>query len=185
MAEARSRFGLSSGKPVVLCFGGSQGARALNSMVVEAAEALGEEIQWLQVAGRDDEQRVRELAGDRNGHVVHGFCDDMPAAYAASDLVISRSGGASLTELAYLGMPSILVPYPHAADDHQTYNARCFEKAGAAILAPEEEINGASLAKLVGELLGSPGDLSSMKVAARGLSVDDAALRICDMLEPG
>ena len=185
MAEARSRFGLSSGKPVVLCFGGSQGARALNSMVVEAVEVLGEEIQWLQVAGRDDEQRVRELAGDRNGHVVHGFCDDMPAAYAASDLVISRSGGASLTELAYLGMPSILVPYPHAADDHQTYNARCFEKAGAAILAPEEEINGASLAKLVGELLGSPGDLSSMKVAARGLSVDDAALRICDMLEPG
>lgn len=127
---------------------------------------------------------MRKLAGTRNGHVVLGFCDDMPAAYAASDLVISRSGGASLTELAYLGMPSILVPYPHAADDHQTYNARCFEKAGAALLAPEEEINAVSLAKLVGELLGSPGDLSSMKVAARGLSVDDAAARICDMLEP-
>ena len=76
------------------------------------------------------------------------------------------------------------MPYPHAADDHQTYNARCFEKAGAALLAPEEEINAVSLAKLVGGLLGSPGDLSSMKVAARGLSVDDAAARICDMLEP-
>ena len=182
--EARSRFGLSAGQPVVLCFGGSQGARALNTMVVEAAEVLGEGIQWLQVAGRDDEHRVRKLAGNRADHVVRGFCDDMPAAYADSDLVISRSGGASLTELAYLGMPSVLVPYPHAADDHQTYNARCFEKAGAARLAPEEELNGVSLAKLVGELLGSPGDLAAMKVAARDLSVDDAAARICDMLEP-
>ncbi len=183
--EARKGLGLSLDQPVVLSFGGSQGARGLNTLVTEAAEILGEGVQWLQVAGRDDEQRVKDLAAGRNGHVVRGFCDDMPAAYAASDLVISRSGGASLTELAFLGMPSILVPYPHAADDHQTHNARCFEEAGAALLAPECEMNGAKLAKLVGGLLESPGKLGSMEQAARGLSVDDAAVRICDMLLPG
>jgi UDP-N-acetylglucosamine--N-acetylmuramyl-(pentapeptide) pyrophosphoryl-undecaprenol N-acetylglucosamine transferase len=109
----------------------------------------------------------------------------MPAAYAASDLVISRAGGASLTELAFLGLPSILVPYPHAADDHQTHNARCFEQAGAALMAPECELGGAKLAKLIGELLESPKKLDVMKLAARELSVDDAAGRICDILLPG
>ncbi|MCH2062643.1 MAG: undecaprenyldiphospho-muramoylpentapeptide beta-N-acetylglucosaminyltransferase [Roseibacillus sp.] len=183
--EARKGFGLSLDQPVVLSFGGSQGARGLNTLVAEAAEIIGEGVQWLQVAGRDDEQRVQKLTEGRNGHEVRGFCDDMPAAYAASDLVISRSGGASLTELAFLGMPSILVPYPHAADDHQTYNARCFEEAGAALLAPEHEMNGAKLAKLIKGLLEAPGKLKAMELAARGLSVDDAAVRICDMLLPG
>ena len=182
--EAREEFGLSLDQPVVLSFGGSQGARGLNTLVVEAAEILGEGVQWLQVAGRDDEQRVKGLAEGRNSHVVRGFCDDMPAAYAASDLVISRSGGASLTELAFLGAPSILIPYPHAADDHQTHNARCFEEAGAALLAPECEMSGAELAKLIEGLLESPGKLEAMELAARGLSVDDAAARICDMLLP-
>jgi|TARA_B100000959_G_scaffold286798_1_gene367315 UDP-N-acetylglucosamine--N-acetylmuramyl-(pentapeptide) pyrophosphoryl-undecaprenol N-acetylglucosamine transferase len=184
-AEARTALGLSVDQPVVFSFGGSQGARGLNTLVAEAAEILGEGVQWLQVAGRDDEQRVKELAAGRNGHVVHGFCDDMPAAYAASDLVISRAGGASLTELAFLGLPSILVPYPHAADDHQTHNARCFEQAGAALMAPECELGGAKLAKLIGELLESPKKLDVMKLAARELSVDDAAGRICDILLPG
>lgn len=184
-AEAREGLGLSVDRPVVFAFGGSQGARVLNTLVAEAAEILGDGVQWLQVAGRDDEQRVKELVAGRSGHVVRGFCDDMPAAYAASDLVVSRAGGASLTELAYLGRPSILVPYPHAADDHQTYNARCFEQAGAALLAPESELEGAKLAQLIGGLLKSPENLGAMELAARELSVDDAAGRICDILLPG
>ncbi len=183
--QARKTFGLSLDQPVVLSFGGSQGARNLNTLVAEAAETLGEGVQWLQVAGRDDEQRVRGLTEGRNGHVVCGFCDDMAAAYAASDLVISRSGGASLAELAFLGRPSILVPYPYAADDHQTHNARCFEEAGAAFLAPEGKMCGAKLAELIGTLLESPEKLADMELAARGLSVDDAAARICDMLLVG
>ncbi len=181
-AEARAKFGLAVDKPVVLAFGGSQGARRLNSLVAEAAGILGTRVQWLQIAGREDEGRVRQLAGSRAGHAVVGFCDNMPAAYAASDLVISRSGGASLCELAFLGLPSVLVPYPHAADDHQTHNAKCFEKAGAALLAPEEELTGASLAKMVRELMENRGRLVEMQESARRLSVDDAAVRICDAL---
>ena len=183
-AEARETFGLARDKPVVFSFGGSQGARRLNTLVAEAACILGTEVQWLQVAGREDEQRVRLLVEPREGHSIIGFCDDMPAAYAASDLVISRSGGASLCELAFLGMPSVLVPYPHAADDHQTHNAKCFEQEGAAILAPEGELTGATLAKVVGDLLGDQGRLASMRKSARGLSVDDAAVKICNALTP-
>lgn len=181
-AEARAKFGLAVDKPVVLAFGGSQGARKLNSLVAEAAGILGTRVQWLQIAGREDEGRVRQLAGSRAGHAVVGFCDNMPAAYAASDLVISRSGGASLCELAFLGLPSVLVPYPHAADDHQTHNAKCFEKAGAALLAPEGELTGASLAKMVRELMENRGRLAEMHESARSLSVDDAAVQICDAL---
>ena len=181
--EAKVRFGLKPDQPVVLCFGGSQGAKALNTLVVEAADFLGEGVQWLHVAGRQDEERVRELVGGREGHIVLGFCDDMPAAYAASTLVVSRSGGASLSELASLGLPSILVPYPHAADDHQTFNARCFEEAGASVMVPESHLNVSDLAGLVGEILGDPAKLEIMNQAAGALSVMDAAERICDTLE--
>ena len=181
--KARVRFGLKPDQPVVLCFGGSQGARFLNTLVVQMAEILGEGVQWLHVAGRQDEERVKGLVGSREGHVVLGFCDDMPAAYAASTLVISRSGGASLSELAALALPSILVPYPHAADDHQTINARCFEEAGASVLAPESSVNAEDLSGVVGEILGDPSKLESMRQAAGSLSTKDAAEKICDTLE--
>ncbi len=181
--EARKGFGLHPDRPVVLCFGGSQGAKGLNTLAAGAAECLGTAVQWLHVAGRQDAERVKELVGDREGHVVCGFCDDMPAAYAASTLVISRSGGASLTELASLGLPSILVPYPYAADDHQTFNARCFEEAGASLLVPESVLRPASLAEMVGGLLADPAKLEAMGRAAETLCPGDAVKRICDSLE--
>ena len=180
--EALATFGLQPGKPVVLSFGGSQGARKVNTLVAEASTALGEEVQWLQIAGRSDKERVKSLVGEKANHTVLGFCDAMPAAYAASDLVISRSGGASLTELAFLGLPSVLIPYPHAADDHQTENANCFEAAGAAVLARQKNLTGAKLAELVGGLLGSAERLHSMRDAMRSLSVDNAAAQICEVL---
>ena len=167
----------------MLCFGGSQGARFLNTLVVQLAEILGEGVQWLHVAGRHDEERVKGLVGDREGHVVLGFCDDMPAAYAASSLVVSRSGGASLSELAALAIPSILVPYPHAADDHQTFNARCFEEAGASVLVPESSVNAADLSEVVDQILGNPSRLEGMRKGAESMSITNAAERICDVLE--
>ena len=181
--EARKRFGLEPDQPVVLCFGGSQGARSLNTFVAGAAERLGAEVQWLHVAGRQDAERVKGLVGAREGHVVCGFCDDMPAAYAASNLVISRSGGASLTELASLGLPSVLVPYPHAADDHQTFNARCFEAAGASVLVQESALNPVSLAEMIAGMLADSGRLETMARAAEGLGAGDAVEKICDSLE--
>lgn len=180
--EALAKYGLQAGKPVVLSFGGSQGARKMNTLVAEASRELGEDVQWLQIAGRADGDRVKELVGERPNHAVLGFCDDMPSAYAASDLVISRSGGASLTELAFLGIPAVLVPYPSAADDHQTCNAESFQEAGAAVLAQERDLDGPRLAKLIHELLGASDKLEAMGEAMRALSVDDSAARICEVL---
>lgn len=180
--EARARFGLTEGKPVVLCFGGSQGARNLNSLVAEASAELGEEVQWIHVAGAADEDRVRDLASGRPNHVVLGFCSEMPSAYAASDLVISRSGGASLTELSYLGLPAFLVPFPYAADDHQTHNAKAFVDEGAAELAQESDLDGAGLGAQLNQLLQDVEKLEAMSKAMRALSVDDSAARICNVL---
>ncbi len=181
--EALAKFGLQPGRPVVLSFGGSQGAMRINTLVAEASRESGDRVQWLQIAGRADEARVKGLVGGRVNHTVTGFCDDMPSAYAAGDLVISRSGGASLTEVAFLGKPSVLVPYPFAADDHQTRNAESFEKAGAAVLARERDLDGGRLAGIVGDLLGAPDKLQAMASAMRALSVDDSAGMICDVIE--
>jgi UDP-N-acetylglucosamine--N-acetylmuramyl-(pentapeptide) pyrophosphoryl-undecaprenol N-acetylglucosamine transferase len=115
-------------------------------------------------------------------HAVLGFCDDMPAAYAACDLVICRSGGSSLAELAFLGIPAVLVPFPYSADDHQTVNADALAKAGAALLAQQRDLDGAKLAAIVGELLRARDKLATMRKAMHALSVDDAAARICDVL---
>ena len=98
--------------------GGSQGAKRLNSLIVEASKAMPN-VQFLQITGPGDFDRVKAELGDVENHKLLAFCDDMPAAYAACDMAVMRSGASSLTELAYIGMDSILVPYPTAADDHQ------------------------------------------------------------------
>src|SRR5690606_4043063 len=127
-AEAAAKFGLDPSRPTLLVTGGSQGARKLNSLVARAFPRFPEGTQVLHVAGPGDRERVEAEAGAREGYRVLGFCDDMPAAYAVADAVLSRSGASSMTELSFLGLPSILVPFPFAADDHQTRNAEVFAK---------------------------------------------------------
>lgn len=179
-SEAAAKWGLDPAKKTLLVMGGSQGARRLNSLV--AGAALPEDLQVLHLAGPGDEERVRAEAGPREGYKVVGFCDDMPAAYAVADAVLARSGASSLTELAHLGLPSILVPFPHAADDHQTVNARVFADAGAAYLEPEAELDGPRLATRIGELLHDD-TRTRMSAAARALAVPDAAGRVCAAIE--
>jgi UDP-N-acetylglucosamine--N-acetylmuramyl-(pentapeptide) pyrophosphoryl-undecaprenol N-acetylglucosamine transferase len=183
--EALKSFGLDPARPVVLVVGGSQGAQKLNSIVLEASAELGPEVQWLHVAGGGDVERVRKEAQGREHYVVLGFCDDMASAYAVADLVVCRSGASSLSELARLGLPAILVPYPYAADDHQTANAEAFVEKGAALLMPEGELDGAGLAGALREVLENDEDLRRMTEGMRTLSVDDAAGRICDEIEEG
>lgn len=180
--EARQRFGLEPGKPTVLVYGGSQGGQGLNSLVMEASRELGPQIQWVHVAGRLDHERVRSEMAEVPHHAVLGFCDDMPSAYAAADLVICRAGASSLTELAFLGLPAVLVPYPYSADDHQTVNAEVFEQVGAAVLAQQRDLDGSKLAAVVAELLLAPEKLAAMSESMRTLAVEDSASRICDVL---
>lgn len=177
--EARVVFGLAGDGPAVLVMGGSQGAKQVNTLVVEAARAMPD-VQFLHITGEFDYERVKELAEGREGYHVLAFCDDMASAYAACDVAVCRSGASSMTELSYVGMPSILVPYPFAADDHQTVNAEVFEAAGAAVLRQEVDLDAGGLVADLTRIIGNEVVWKGMSTQADGLAVRDAAARICD-----
>jgi UDP-N-acetylglucosamine--N-acetylmuramyl-(pentapeptide) pyrophosphoryl-undecaprenol N-acetylglucosamine transferase len=181
--QAAECFGLDPRKTTVLVTGGSQGAHRLNELCAEAAGKLPPETQVLHIAGALDFARVAEIAGGRPNHKVLGFCDDMPAAYAIADLVIARAGASSLSEIASCGHPSILVPYPFAADDHQTRNAEVFAAAGAAMLVQERDLDAQKLASLAASILQDLPTFKQMAKAARALAVPDAAEQVCAAIE--
>ncbi len=167
-AEARARFGLPADGAVVLVFGGSQGAQALNEAALAAWAEEGPAV--LHLCG---EAHVAELRGraSRDGYVLLGYTDDFGAALAAADLVVARAGG-SVWEVAAAGKPALLVPYPHATADHQTANAHWFERGGGAVVVPQEELE---LRRQAGELLADPARLAAMGEAMRRLARPDAA----------
>jgi UDP-N-acetylglucosamine--N-acetylmuramyl-(pentapeptide) pyrophosphoryl-undecaprenol N-acetylglucosamine transferase len=181
--DAAARFGLDPERPTIVVTGGSQGARRLNELCAEAAVSLPPETQVLHIAGALDFERVSEIAKGRAGYKVLGFCDQMPSAYALADLVIARSGASSLTEISISGQPSILVPYPHAADDHQTRNAEVFSAAGAAKLVQERDLDAEKLAGMATSILQDLPTHKRMAKAARALAIPDAAERVCAAIE--
>jgi UDP-N-acetylglucosamine--N-acetylmuramyl-(pentapeptide) pyrophosphoryl-undecaprenol N-acetylglucosamine transferase len=179
--EARKVFGLDENGSAVLVMGGSQGAQTLNTLVADAAKATPD-LQFIHITGSHDYERVKAMVGDRKGYHVMDFCGDMAAAYAASDVVVCRSGASSMTELAHVGMPSILVPYPYAADDHQTMNAKVFEDAGAAFLRPQDELDAGQLVADLTLILEDEGRRKTMSASAHALAVDAAAAKICNLI---
>ncbi len=181
--RAAAQFGLDPDRPVVLITGGSQGARRLNELAAEAIRILPPDAQALHIAGNADLARTQEVSAGRPGHVVMGFCDQMPAAYAAADLVIARAGASSLTEIALAGLPAILVPYPYAADDHQTLNAQAFANAGAAEIVQERDLDARKLADITAEILNNNRKKETMTQAARSMAIPDAAEKICRAIE--
>lgn len=181
--HAAALFGLDPDKTTILVTGGSQGAHRLNELSAEAAGKLPPDTQVLHIAGALDVDRVSEIAKGRSHHKVLGFCDQMPSAYAIADLVIARSGASSLTEIAISGHPSILVPYPYAADDHQTRNAEVFAEAGAAKLVQERDLDAEKLASLATSILQDLPTYKRMAKAARDLAIPDAAERVCAAIE--
>jgi UDP-N-acetylglucosamine--N-acetylmuramyl-(pentapeptide) pyrophosphoryl-undecaprenol N-acetylglucosamine transferase len=181
--EAAMLFGLDPARPTIVVTGGSQGAKRLNELCAQAAASLPVETQVLHIAGALDFQRVCEITYGRAGYKVLGFCAQMASAYAIADLIIARSGASSLTEVAIAGLPSILVPYPHAADDHQTRNAEVFESAGAATLVQERDLTAEKLASSATSILQDLPTYKRMAKAARALAVPDAADRVCAAIE--
>lgn len=177
---ARERLGIGAHETCVLVFGGSLGARTINRAAVEAfAEG---DFHVLHVCGRRDyaEYSARSL---RPGYDLHEYLDlaGFADALAASDLVVARAGG-SVFELAAYGLPAILVPYPHAAADHQAANARWMVDAGAAIAVADRELTAARLAREVAALLVNPARLAGMAAASRRLARPDAAREVADEL---
>lgn len=183
-AQGRQRLALDPGTTCVLVAGGSQGARSINDAAVDAF-CPTPPFQVVHVAGQrheDDVRRRAKAAGCGPRYHVLGFIEDFAQAIAAADLVIARSGG-SVFELAAVGRPAILVPYPHATADHQTGNARWLAEAGAAIVISDEQCTAERLRELVGALLAEPGRLQVMGRAARAAARPDAAERIADLVE--
>ncbi|WP_340109511.1 UDP-N-acetylglucosamine--N-acetylmuramyl-(pentapeptide) pyrophosphoryl-undecaprenol N-acetylglucosamine transferase [Pikeienuella sp. HZG-20] len=176
------------GEVNLLIFGGSQGASVFARLAPEAAAALPV---LLRARLRVTQQaRPAEAAGLVAAYRDLGieaeiaeFFTDMPARIAAAHLVISRAGASTVAELAAIGRPSILVPYPSAMDDHQSANARPLAAAGAAIFAPEAGLTGAALAGHIRAVLGAPDRAAEMAAAARGAGRADGAARLADLVE--
>jgi UDP-N-acetylglucosamine--N-acetylmuramyl-(pentapeptide) pyrophosphoryl-undecaprenol N-acetylglucosamine transferase len=167
-AEARRRFELPEEGPVVLVFGGSQGAQRLNEAALEAFGPSGPAV--LHLAGERDFPALADRVA-RPDYRLLPFTDDFGAALAAADLVVARAGG-SVWEVAAAGRPALLVPYPHATADHQTENGRYFERGGGAVVVPEPELD---LRRQVDELLADPERLQKMGEAMRSLARPNAA----------
>jgi UDP-N-acetylglucosamine--N-acetylmuramyl-(pentapeptide) pyrophosphoryl-undecaprenol N-acetylglucosamine transferase len=186
-AEALAAFGLQPGRTTVLVMGGSQGARGINhAMRAAAAELRGEPIQILHLTGAQEEAATREAyqACDLPAHVA-AFCHTMELAYSAADLAVARSGAASLSELAAFGLPSVLIPYPHAAENHQQLNAETAVQAGAAFLLKESDATGPALARMIRALAHNPDQTTAMRQRAETLSPHDAAERVASLLITG
>jgi len=180
---ARARFGIPDEAQCLLIFGGSLGARKLNDAALEAFGADAP-CAVLHACGRRDHDELRRRldALDSPAHYrLYPYIEPFADALAAADLVAARAGG-SVLEVAAAGLPAILVPYPHATADHQSANARFMERAGAAVIVPDSELDGPRLAHEVGALLGAPQRTAAMSKAARQAARPDAADRIAEDL---
>ncbi len=166
-------------RPGLLVFGGSQGAQAINDALLAALPDLLEKMPDLTVTlqtGTGDFERVAEALGPFKKNVtVQPFIEDMGDAYAAADLVVCRAGATTTAELTALGKPSVLIPYPHAAHDHQTANARAMEASGASLLLPQSQLSGNKMTETVHSLLNNPDRLATMGDSARRLGRPQAA----------
>jgi UDP-N-acetylglucosamine--N-acetylmuramyl-(pentapeptide) pyrophosphoryl-undecaprenol N-acetylglucosamine transferase len=162
----------------LLIFGGSQGAKAINTAVVEALPAL-RAINRLRVThqtGTQDHERVK-AAYQKAGFAaeVVPFLYDMPAVLRSADLVVARAGGMTVAELTVCGKPAILIPLPTAIYNHQALNAAVMESAGAAVVLPQPDLNGAQLAGTIAAILNDQERLRSMSTGSAGIGRSDAA----------
>lgn len=175
--DAARRLGVDPNRRTILVIGGSQGARSINEAVAALVtrRALPPAWQVLHVSGERDYEYMqaeeREPFGDNAVSLVP-YLREMTDAYAVSDAVVARAGASTLGELAALGVPSVLVPYPHASEDHQTRNARAFEAAGAAVVVPDAEVGPDSLWWALRTVM-EPQRLATMGAAARSLAGGD------------
>ena len=189
-ARRRSRrfaAGIFSKRPrQIVVVGGSQGAHGINKAITGALEELFEyqgRIRWIHVAGDADKDEVEQVYREQGWEArVVSYLEDLPHELSNSDLVIARAGGTTLAELAVLGVPAILVPYPHHKDQHQLKNAETLVQAGGAKLVPEEELGAETLRTIFEEILFEPERILKMEDGALSLARPDAADEVLDLI---
>lgn len=172
----------------VLVIGGSQGARTLSDVVPPAIASLPTDllrnIRVSHQARDEDGERVSAYYAEHGIDAeVQPFFRDVPSRMSEAQLVISRAGASSVADISVIGRPSILIPYPHAAADHQTANARGLAQAGAAIVIPESKLGVEVLAEQIASVLTNPEGALQMAQAALGVAMPDAPVTLADMVE--
>ncbi|MFP6873063.1 MAG: undecaprenyldiphospho-muramoylpentapeptide beta-N-acetylglucosaminyltransferase [Verrucomicrobiales bacterium] len=185
-ADALAHFGMEEGRKTLLVMGGSQGARGINRAVTGALKQISEMgMQVIHLTGSADFDEIRSAYSSASmPHYVSAFCHEMHFAYAASDVAIARSGASSLAELSAFALPTILVPYPHATDDHQTLNAQVYTESRAAIMLKETDLGARCIVRLFQKLTqDNGGTLAGMSAAMDALAVRNAAENICKSIE--
>jgi UDP-N-acetylglucosamine--N-acetylmuramyl-(pentapeptide) pyrophosphoryl-undecaprenol N-acetylglucosamine transferase len=182
---ARQRLGLREDLPTLLVMGGSQGASGINQAVIKSLPYLHDApIQIIHLAGSRDERLVADnYQREKIPAHVAAFHHAMEEAYSAADFAIARSGAASLAELAAFSLPAILIPFPYAAEDHQTRNAEIFVRAGAALLLKESELTAELLAREIRELIDHPNELRRLAENSAQLASKNAAGLVVETME--
>jgi UDP-N-acetylglucosamine--N-acetylmuramyl-(pentapeptide) pyrophosphoryl-undecaprenol N-acetylglucosamine transferase len=183
LPDPADRFARRSGPLRLLVVGGSQGARALNERLPAALADLpaGQRPVVRHQCGERHLEAARATYAEAGVEAeVRPFIDDMAGAYGWADLVVGRAGAMSVAELAAAGVGALLIPYPHAVDDHQRANARWLEAAGAAVVVPEAELDHARLVRELAALLHDRAALAKRAVLARGLARPQAARELAD-----
>lgn len=182
---ARQKLGLREDLTTVLVMGGSQGATGINQAVIKSLPFLRDTaLQMIHLTGKREEGLMADnYQREKIPAYVAAFHHRMEEVYSAADFVIARSGAASLTEFAAFGLPGILIPFPYAADDHQTRNAEIFVRAGAAILVKEADLSGDSLARQINGLIGDADKLKQMAASSARLAPKDAAAAVAATME--
>lgn len=185
--KALREYGLAPDVPVVLCFGGSQGAARLNDAMIYVIEKVmrTKMFQVILVTGQRHYMNFSQLLENKGintdalGHIkLKPYIYDMQDAYAAADLVIARAGAISISEITLCGKPAILIPFPNAAGHHQDYNALFLKKNGAALVIEDKDLTGERLLKTIESIVLDKNKLSSMAAASRKLSQPDALEKI-------
>ena len=170
----------------LLVLGGSLGAQPINEVLPPVVAALNADASVVEVwhqTGDAHADLVRAAYGEQPKVRVAPFIEAMHEAYAWADLVVCRAGALTVAEVAVMGRPAILVPLPHAIDDHQSANARSLENAGGAILLPQRDMDKAALESLLRELMATPSRLGDMAAASRAAATPEAANRVADCCE--
>ena len=179
-------FGLDFQKKTLLIMGGSQGAQTINKIMLQSIpglQALVPDLQIIHLTGKHGYQEARETYNGMGiSSFVSEFYNDIGAAYRLSDLVISRSGANTIAEITAVGIPAILIPYPHATDNHQYWNAYELSSAGGALIIKQEELKPERVIKLVSDLLMNNEKLDNMKKINKSLSKPFAAARVVDKI---
>src|SRR6266853_1907932 len=182
---ARQKLGLQEDLPTLLVMGGSQGASGINQALIKSLPLLqGVPLQVIHLSGARDERLVTDNYRRENVPAYIGaFHHKMEEVYSAADLVVARAGAASLAEFAGFSLPGILIPFPYAADDHQTRNAEIYARADAAILLKQSDLSGELLARNIRELMENPQRLQQMAANCARLAPNDAAGHVANTMK--